>query len=115
MPITAKRVVVIRLCPSMWLRFEGFVTGPSSALEARCRDAFDEVALEEQEEGEHRQEGERRHGEERTPIRHAGRVDEAAQPELHRVGADIVEIDERPEEIVPSEDEGEDRSRRERR
>ena len=41
--------------------------------------------------------------------------DEAAKPELHGVLADVVEIDQRPEEVVPGPDEGEDRSRRKSR
>ena len=56
-----------------------------------------------------------RHREQRAPVRLAGRVDEAAQAELHRVVAHVVEIDQRAEEIVPGPDEGEDRGRRQRR
>ena len=37
------------------------------------------------------------------------------KPELHGVWLDVVEIDQRPEEVVPGPDEGEDRSRRKSR
>src|SRR5260221_14271840 len=79
-----------------------------SAFEAGGGDALDEEALEEHEEGKDRQQRQDRHGEKRAPIGFAGRIDEAAQAELHGIGLDVVEIDERAEKIVPGEDEGVD-------
>src|SRR6516225_3663531 len=115
MPITAKRSLLMRPClPERVLKVASDGARASSSLETGGRDALDEKALEEQEEGEDRQKRERRHGEERAPIRHAGRVDEGAQTELDRIGADVVQIDEWAEEVVPGKDEGEDRGGGER-
>src|SRR5258707_1241065 len=86
-----------------------------SPFEAGGGDALDQQALEEHEEAEHRQQRQDRHGEERAPIGFAGRIDEAAQAELHGIGMDVVEIDERSKKIVPGEDEGEDRRGRQGR
>src|SRR5688572_10311756 len=83
-----------------------------SALHAGCGDALDQKALEEEEEEEHRHERERRHGEEPAPVGGAAGVDEGPQAELDRVAVHVVEVDQRPEEIVPGPDEGEDGGRR---
>src|SRR5437660_565715 len=88
---------------------------PRSAFEPGGGDALDQQPLEAYEEREHRQQRHGGHREERPPIRLAGGIDEAAQAQLHGIGAHVVEIDQRTEEVVPGEDEGEDSGGRERR
>src|SRR5579885_3413909 len=105
-PMAAKRTLVMDASVCAW---------KCSALEAGGGDALEQEPLEEHEEAEHRQQRHRRHGEERAEIGLAGGIDEAPEAQLHGIGAHVVQVDQRTEEIVPGEDEGEDGGGRERR
>src|SRR5688500_17344817 len=70
-------------------------------LHPRRRDALDEQALEEEEEQEDRHEAQYAHGEEAPIVGLAGGVHEGSEAEHHRVLAHLVEVDQRPKEIVP--------------
>src|SRR3954469_19836933 len=99
MPMAAKRIGMFSIPLS------------ASALHSGGRDALDQQLLEQQEEDEDRQQRQDRHGEQRPPIGLAGGVHEPAQSKLDRVIADVVQVDQRREEVVPGPDEGEDRRR----
>ncbi len=79
------------------------------------RDAANDEALEDHEEQEDRQQRKDRHGEHLPVLGDAVLALNTARRQRHRVVLDVVEINERPEEIVPGPDEGKDRGRGHRR
>ena len=80
-----------------------------SAGEAGGADAFDQVALEENEHGEDWEQGQAGHGEDRPPVGDAGGVGVRPQRYGDRVQPRIVQIDQRVQEITPGEIERENR------
>src|SRR5699024_1979452 len=96
----------------------GVPAAPRRSFAAGGRDAPDEESLSEQEDEEDREQRDDRHCEQGAPGRTAAGgagVHEAAQCQLHGVRVGVGQEDERPQEVVPGPDEGEDRGGGQRR